>query len=133
MDGIDLWEEFVEARLALRQCHLERLACLGVKGVAVYKSGGVGVARVSTARDGTFRRYAGGAGAVILPVREYSRIIDLVAFRTAEPERFWVRAGLAEVLGFDHASACVELGRPLHVYQTPLSWLRAGGPGGCSL
>ena len=53
----------------------------------------------------------------------------MVAFRTSEPERFWVRSGLAAILGFDVATRCIDLEQPLYVYRTLLSWLRAASEG----
>lgn len=128
-----LWDEFAAAVLSIRQCHLKRLARVGVKGIDISRAGGVGVANISANGDGTYDRARRGMPAVILPVRENDRIIDLVAFRTSEPARFWIRAGLAAVLGFDFSMECVDLERPLPVYLTPLSWLRAGGEGVCVL
>ena len=128
-----LWDEFAAAVLSIRQCHLKRLARVGVKGIDISRAGGVGVANISANGDGTYDRARHGMPAVIQPARENDQIVDLVAFRTTEPERFWLRAGLAGVLVFDFALACVDLGRPLHVYQTPLSWLRAAGRGLCVL
>ena len=128
-----LFDEFADAVLAIEQCHLERLACVGCKGIDISRAGLVGVANIEANGDGTYQRVDHGTAAVILPARENDRIIDLVAFRTGEPGRFWLRAGLAAVLGYDFATMCVDLERPLPVYPTPLSWLRAGGEGLCVL
>ena len=72
-------------------------------------------------------------------------IEDLIAFRPAEPSKWWSRKGVAQWLG------SWEIGRrlvtapldidppalssphrtddPLHVFNTPLEWLRNGGDG----
>ena len=128
-----LFAEFENAVRRIEQCHLERLACVGCRGIDISRAGGVGVSNIEANGDGTYQRVDHGTPAVILPARENDQIIDLVAFRTSEPGRFWIRVGLAGVLGYDFATMCVDLERPLSVHLTPLSWLRAGGEGLCVL
>ena len=75
-----------------------------------------------------------------LPVVEGDDFIDLIAFRLDRPGRWWVRTGSGVALGMaaiDAAADAAPLWKLpgeapppiLNLYQTPLSWLRAGGGG----
>jgi hypothetical protein len=60
-----------------------------------------------------------------------NQVVDLVAFRPAEPSRWWVRTGFATCLG--EWSIPTLSDDPVHVWRTPLAWLRAGTSGICIL
>lgn len=51
-----------------------------------------------------------------------------MAFNPNEPEKWWMRTGGAPLLGAGALSDQL-LGKPLHVYRTPLSWLKGGCDG----
>ncbi|WP_146214612.1 hypothetical protein [Azospirillum thermophilum] len=63
----------------------------------------------------------------------WAEVWDLVAFNLAQPGRWWLRSGLADLLGEDHVEACAESGAPVQLVATPLDWLRAGGDAACVL
>lgn len=69
-----------------------------------------------------------GKPAIILPIFDSDELVDLLAFDPREPERWLLRLGGEPLLG-RYALSDQLLGKPLHVYRTPLSWLKAGCDG----
>lgn len=61
-------------------------------------------------------------------------LVDLIAWRIEQPERWWYRRGeLGLVLGAIEIERARHFGHSLHLYRTPLNWLRARGRGACVL
>ncbi|MFC3674676.1 hypothetical protein [Ferrovibrio xuzhouensis] len=73
----------------------------------------------------------GGQPAVTLPVLadpdDRHSIVDIVAFDPDDLNRFWLRTGLADLLGEAALAHAVIEGRPLRLYPTPWAWLRGWG------
>lgn len=61
-----------------------------------------------------------GERAVIIPALDGGEVADLVAYRRG---RVWVRLGACPLLGLDNLGVWSE---PMHVWRTPLGYLRAG-------
>ena len=96
--------------------------CLGIDGM-------FGVSRVRTYQDGSYEPAEDGVGAIIIGVIEYDELVDLLAFRTTDPSRWWLRLGLAVYLGEEKVDYAAFMGTSLRLFSTPLSWLRAGCTG----
>ena len=108
--------------------------------------GALGITRIETS-DGLYQPSESGWGAIIMATAIVTGggYEDLLAFRPATPDRWWLRRGVARWLGE------WELGRrmftapvhieppalmpshrtdePLHIFSNPLEWLRAGCDG----
>lgn len=148
---VDLW---FEMRMAVRNTRnfggLPALAeVLGVTRAAIQNAGGIGVFRVDTTGRYFGPAASGGDLVAIVPVFEIgpdgeAALVDLVAFRTNDPSRTWIRTGLARALGLWYADA-IRAATPiwrlpsdppppvLKLYATPLSWLHAACNGACIL
>ncbi len=61
--------------------------------------------------------------------RASNEVIDLVAFRPADPHHWWSRRGLVAALGEEGLSDFCD--EPVPVWGDPLTWLRAGATGIC--
>ena len=75
-----------------------------------------------------FEFHPDGEWAVIVPVIDVDELVDLIAFDPSKPEKWWYRVGGEHLLDGD-ALGDQLLGKPLHIFKTPLSWL-IGGCGG---
>lgn len=97
----------------------------------------VGLARIVTTPDGTFEPHPEGAPHIIVaegihePSLGWREIIDLVAFRSDAPDRWWLRRDMVDVLGSDGIDKASFARRPLILHPTPLAWLQAGAQGAC--
>lgn len=133
---VDLPREYAAVVDAVRQPHLDRLRSLGVTPETIASlgllGGAFGVASVETFEDGT---YAPGVGPVhvVSPVFESGHLVDLCAWRTEQPSRWWLRTGAGWALGADDllSSAWCDARRVL--FASPLDWLKGGGVGGVVL
>ena len=61
--------------------------------------------------------------------RAPNEVVDLVAFRPADPSRWWSRRRLVAALGEETLSELSE--EPVRVWRNPLHWLKAGAVGVC--
>lgn len=61
------------------------------------------------------------------PCRHESPLIDLVAWRPAEPARLYRRTGDAWVIGIEGVNLAVESGEPLSLFRSPEGYVRHGG------
>jgi hypothetical protein len=141
----DLSAELVAAVARVRQPHLNRLCALGVPAQAIVRLGAeqppFGVSRIRTLEDGLFELDADGADALIIPVMQirqgdwcgfdmsHPEVVDMIALRTAEPDRWWWRVGTGWALGTEHLGCDA----PLRVVATPLDWIAAAGRALCIL
>ena len=144
MSGPNLAAEMYFAHLALDLAStawhwLERQ---GVTHPARLKAGNVGVVEIETTTEGFYQPAPGGRHAFIQPVYGAVRPpevpimdpadptpIDLIAWCPKAPARWWLRRGVAILLGEIEAVHGEVYGEPIRVYRTPLDWLRAGGAG----
>ncbi len=125
------------------QEHRKHLADAGITFQAMLSAGDLGVERIAT----TGRLYTpspAGFPAIILAVWspappsiycavEDPEILDLIAFRTDDPGRWWYRfsePGL--ILGKDRYLDAIAEAAPLKVFESPVAWLR-GDCDGCVL
>lgn len=119
------------------------LARLGIDRAAALRAGGLAWSRIVTAGRAFDFDHA-GTPAIIQPVWrgpapsiyqgvEHPVLADLIAWRPAEPARWWYRWGSdSPALGDDYIEAAHTEGWPLICDLTPLDWLR-GGCRGCVL
>jgi len=131
----DLELELLRASGSIGLRHLERLQAMGVSTstLAALTQGGapIGASTAELAADGTYQP-GPGPSVIIQPVLESGSLIDLVAWRTLRPARWYVRTGHAWALGADSLQ-CHDIDQPLPVAATPLEWLQRGGCGVCIL
>jgi hypothetical protein len=111
----------------------------------------IGVKRIQI-HEGLYEPAEDGFEAVVIAtnILKGGQIEDLIAFRPSEPDKWWLRLGIARWLGewdlgtrLVTRSASIEqpiLARqttwtdePLHIYRNPLEWLRASCDGAVPL
>ena len=144
VDMVDLHGEFDRAWRNRSQEHRQHLADAGITFQAMLRAGDLGVERIST----TGRLYMpspDGFPAVILAIWspappsnycavEDPEIVDLIAFRTDVPDKWWYRVGEPGLmLGEDHYLAAATEGVPLKVFDSPFAWLQGNCEGACIL
>ncbi len=132
IDDPNLMAEF----LLLPSVSDEGLARLGVDRMIANRAGGLAWARITTAGR-AFDFSHDGTPAIVQPVWrgpapsiecavEHPILADLIAWRPAEPARWWYRWGCdTPALGDEYIEDAHALG-PLFCHPTPLDWLRAG-------
>jgi len=133
---IDLHSEMNAACDRIRQPHLDQLLGLGVSSGTIAELGArqapFGVVSATACDDGL---YVPGEGPthLVQPIIDGGEIIDLVAWRSLQPFRWWLRSGLGWALGQDNWTyrSAWDVGDPFAVHATPLDWLRAGCNGIC--
>lgn len=124
-----LQRDLMTALHNVRQAHIDRLLELGLTSQAIAKVGysqlPFGVLRIAT-EEGRWWPDPEGFSAMVIPVLENECVIDIIAFRTDQPARWWWRIGCATFLGAEHLQSLWGDG-PLRIAATPLEWLREGG------
>ncbi len=91
--------------------------------------GPIGIARIQTYRDGLFEFNDDGIKAYLMPVLAGGRcsdVIDILAFRPADPTIWWLHQGMVSILG-DVTE--LDPDRPARIYATPLDYFAADGAG----
>ena len=131
---IGLEDEFSAVVCSLTPERIDVLRAAGVHDGAIFHDPlMVGMARIQTHRGGLYDIAADGDLAVLLPAGAWDglnwQIDDLIAFKPAEPGRWWRRLGEVKILGSSNIRT--EPVFPLTLYDTPLSWLQAGARGVC--
>ena len=138
MKPLDLQKEMDLAASRMRSIHFDGLKALGVPmgtlGELSAKQHTVGMATIEVQEGGLFIPSPDGKPACIVAVVwphafGEAGIYDLIAFRSSDPSRWWLRTGLACALG-EHL---LDLPDPLPVVRTPCDWLAAGGDALCIL
>lgn len=133
----NLSAEMVDASRSLSLLHLKRLEALGVPWSYVCDLSGEGALGVLLAKEGedeTFYPHADGLPHLILPVVENGALVDLLAFRSSDPGRWFLRCGLGTALGLEgglEPFAWLLPHEAVPVHKTPLDWLKAGRVGLC--
>ncbi len=133
---IDLNGELVASFSARRGKPEDWLVAHGVDSMALQQwPGPVGVMSIEVVgKSGLYQpaEEGGGQPAFIHPVHAdgpYSDIIDIIAWRPADPGTWWLRTGVAALLG-GFALRCAWAHKwPLRLHRTPLSWLASDGNG----
>ena len=84
-----------------------------------------GLAKIVRMGTRFFEFSPGGASHIIVPVIDCHErsIVDLLAFSSDEPNKWLFRIGSERLLDGD-ALGDQHLGKPLHIFRTPLSWLK---------
>lgn len=128
-------QELTEAALAVGPVQLGHMRKLGLLNPGVARMGRehhqFGVANVRPIDDGLYVPDGDGFPALVVPVFEDGQLVDLVAFRTAEPERWWLRKGVGGLLGLYRGWSPYEWADNVLLHETPLKWLQAGGKDLC--
>jgi hypothetical protein len=140
MIRIDIETEFCIAQGAVTDKERTRLLHAGV-APACFMWGWIGAA--TALMETTWQPLGGGERVFVVPARIidpvtpewpdplaavcFGDIVDLVAFRLEEPERWALRIGSATWLGSIEPQVFDP--PPVFVHRTPLDWLRAGGHG----
>lgn len=142
MTGRDLLADMETAASLVRLSHLERLRSLGLPYASLARLGQdehtIGVCRAVLGSDGLFEPAQHGEPVVVQAVHDdlardlgEAGLIDLIAWRTGEPERWWWRSGSAWALG--HELLVVNAAEPVQIVTTPCDWLAAAGRALCIL
>ena len=143
MHDVDLLSEWLSFP-GLTGGHIAKLAEAGVTAAAWIRAGHLATPRISTAGR-TWTPDPFGTPAYVLPVyggKPISEInpdpsvplVDLLAFRLEEPERWWLRIGVPHlVLGKDQFVAAMQNVPIGTLCPSPLAWLQAGCDGICPL
>ena len=116
--AVDLWSELRIARA--NQQAVEILARHDVTDPNARQL--CGLARI-VKMGRFFEFHPDGEYHVIVPVIDVDELVDLLAFDPDEPGKWWCRIGGERLLDGD-ALGDQHLGKPLHIYRTPLSWLK---------
>ena len=123
--------------LSLPSVSDDGLARLGIDRSAAHRAGGLAWSRITTAGR-AFDFAHDGIPAVIQPVWRgpapsiYQGVLhpvlaDLLAWRPAEPGRWWYRWGCdTPALGDEYVDDAHQHHHPLICHLTPLEWLRSG-------
>lgn len=121
----------------VRQMHIDRLRALGVSPAALATLGArqlpFGALMIETDDAGRWWPDDAGFPAMVVPVVERGEEIDIIAFRTDAPARWWWRVGIAAMLGADLLDLTFLPGDRLHVVSTPIGWIAAAGEAVCIL
>ncbi len=138
MISAELTEEQAQALwLSLPSISDDGLLHLEVDRGAAARAGGLAWSRITTAGRAFDFDHA-GSPAVIQPVWrgpapsiyagvEHPVLADLIAWRPAEPGRWWYRWGCdTPTLGDEYVDDAHQHHHPLVCHSTPLDWLRAG-------
>ena len=114
----------------------QHLSDFGIAREAIHRAGGLARARIKTTCRVWEPDFA-GFPAVVMPIWggpapsiyqavERPQLADLIAWRSAEPQRWWYRVGAyGAVLGADNLDLAHTEGWPITFETTPLDWLRA--------
>lgn len=139
MKGRSLDREMSAALSSIRNEHIERLVSLGptISAIAALgmRQAQFGVANVRMLLGGLYEPDPDGDPAVIMPVctddRELgdSGIIDLITWRTSNPDRWFWRIGTGWALGTD----LLDGESPVKVVARPIDWLSEAGNALCIL
>ncbi len=144
MTPCDLAAEFDIAWRNRTDNHRAHLAEAGITFEAMLRAGDLGVERIAYAGR-LYTPSPAGFPAVILAIWspappsiycaiEDPEILDLIAFRTDDPGRWWHRIGEPDlILGEDHYLDSIETGVPITVFDSPVAWLRGNCAGACIL
>ena len=116
MSGADIMRELIAA-----QADVGTDTVLTKFGVSRDVTPVCGIARVRS-HGPFFEPDPNGEPAIILPVMDDGEVADLVAVMPHRPGHWRVRLGACPLLGIDNTGIWSE---PLHVWRTPLDYLRA--------
>ncbi|WP_430429208.1 hypothetical protein [Parasphingorhabdus sp.] len=136
MTPTDLSREIELAVKAVQNRHLGRLQALGVDSATIARLGAIQPPfGVMDCEDigGRIYQPGGEKANIVQPVYDGGILIDIVAWRTTEPQKWLWRTGAAWALNMDTIAANSWQDEPLVIDATPLDWLRGGATGLCIL
>jgi hypothetical protein len=128
----DLEDEFASAVDSVEQVHLDRVRALGVDPAALANVGAAhppfGIITGSVERG----RFVPGDGPahIVQPVVQGGELVDLVMWRSANPQRWSSRTGDGWLMNADACLGSRWDGGHLVLHATPLGWLSGAGVGG---
>jgi hypothetical protein len=132
----ELITEIENACRNVKQAHLDRIRALGVTSSTIATLGAVqapfGVMDCENIGGGIFQP-GGDIPHMVQPIFDDGVMIDIVAWRTTEPQNWLWRTGAAWALNTDEIAANSWHDAPLAIDATPLDWLRNGASGLCIL
>lgn len=113
---------------------LRQLEALGVSRTVCAELGlnRWGVIRASEGEDGLYI-LGEGEPHLVLPVIDQGELVDLVAFRSSDPNRWLLRRGVGWALGLESGLERHTWGDPVPLAVSPLEWLQQGADGLCVL
>lgn len=148
----NLERELNAAASAVRQRHLDQIRGLGVSMAFVAEVGRdhapFGVTAVEAVGGGLYQPGA-GMPHLILPVIEDHVLVDLCAVHSSNPSSWLLRTGNGWALGLKDGlnrwlwyspkgvnrfgEVRHQVGRPTHIFSSPIDWLQGAGEGICVL
>lgn len=124
-------QEMFAAAGRVKQQHLDRLNALGaspgILALGPYCPP-FGVANGVGELSGIFLP-GDGPAYIVQPVVDDGVMVDLVYWRTLQPERWWLRTGAGWALNPAGATSSVWKPEKPVLHASPLDWLRAGATG----
>ena len=136
------WDDGLEALNAIGRGHLRDI---GITLPTEQRAGSVGVARIAVAGrlwhpapDGFMALLIGvwapEPPSLLHATCDQFELLEIVATRTDQPNRWWLRLGAADpVLGEHNLHAAIDSGQAIQFHDTPMTWLKAGADGVCFL
>lgn len=129
--------ELGDLSLSAKPVLLHRLRALGVSWGTISEMGSRhyfgGSARVLEVSENLYVHSGQGAPHLIIPVFEDKRLVDLVAFTSAQPMAWLLRLGVGWSLGLLDGLEPHCWRDEATLWASPLDWLRAGRAGLCVL
>ena len=119
-----------------RQPNGPEVAWLRHRGVRARSplTGSIRTGNIEQHKDYLFSFDPDGNSAFVHPVFDSDgTIYDLIGWKPSNPSRWWLRTGIATLLGETALNACYVHECPLRLYRTALNWLRRGGWGAVPL
>jgi hypothetical protein len=131
----DLLYELRSAAGRVRQPHLDRLKALGVpmRALAHCPTYGFGVVNAEDVGQGLYQPCDHGDTHLVLPVLFEGCLVDLVAFRAADPGGWLLRTGHGWCLGLNEPVGLLTWRDSISLRATPIDWMRADQDGLCIL
>lgn len=132
MTSGELLDEFVTLTLRPNGAEIAWLRRQGVRGWSPL-TGSIQRGNIEV-HETLFDFGPNGSPAFIHPIFDGDGdVIDLIAWRPSAPSRWWLRTGIATMLGEVAVHACYVHESPLRLHRTPLNWLRRSGWGAVPL
>lgn len=134
IDGFGM--DLARASLGFGKAGMRHLDALGVPPAFSNRllcQGDLARARISMGKSGLFE-WNGDEPNLLIGVREFGELVDVVAVRSAAPDEWSLLRGEGWALGHDALFAVREgLATTLRVFGTPFDWMRGQGAGVCML
>ena len=127
--GIDLLDEFARAFARTDESHFDWMRGHGVADRTMYRGPAVfGVERPHLEGNGLYQPHPDGTSVLLSPVGWMGdfeiHLIDLVAWRPADPATWWLRLGNGDVLNPEEVERADHFTELLQLFDTPLAWLQ---------